>query len=51
MTLTLFNIDNQHQINVGVGLIFNITNDFRVNTESTNDEQITTFFYIPGSSH
>ena len=50
MTLTVLNIDNQHQIIVSI--IFNsITKKFRVITESTNDEQITAFICTPGSSH
>ena len=47
MTLTLLNIDNQHQIIVSI-IFNNITKDF---TESTNDEQITAFNCTPGSSH
>ena len=42
MTLSLVNIDNQHQIIVSF-VFNNITEDFRVITESTNDEQISTF--------
>ena len=50
MTLTLLNIDNQHQIIVSI--IFNIiTKEFRVITESTNNEQITALIFTPGSSH
>ena len=50
MTLTLLNVDNQHQIIVSI--IFNsFTKKFRVITESTNDEQITAFICTPGSSH
>ena len=49
MTLTLVNIDIQNQI--FVSLIFNnITKEFRVITESTNDEQISAFICSPGSS-
>ena len=50
MTLTLLNIDNQHQLIVSI--ISNIiTNEFRVLTESTSDEQITAIICTPGSSH
>ena len=50
MTLTLLNIDNQHQIIVSIILNSN-TKEFRVITESTNDEQITAFICTSGSSH
>ena len=50
MTLTLLNIDNQHQIIVSI-IFNNITREIRVTTESTNDEQITAFICTPGSSH
>ena len=50
MTLTLLNIDNQHQNFVSI-IFNNITEEFRVITESTNDEQITAFVCTPGSSH
>ena len=50
MTLTLLNFDNQHQIIVSI-IFNNITKEFRVITESTNDEQITAFLRTPGSSH
>ena len=50
MTLTLLNIDNQQQKIVSI-IFNNITKDFRVITESTNDEQITAFPCDPGSSH
>ena len=50
MTLTLLNIDNKHQIIVSI-IIHNITKDFRVITESTNDEQITACICTPESSH
>ena len=50
MTLTLLSIDNQHQIIVSI-IFNNITKDFRVITESTNDEQITAFICTPGSSY
>ena len=50
MTLTLLNIDNQHQIIVSI--IFNdITKEFRVITESTTDEEITAFICNPESLH
>ena len=44
------NIDNQHETIVS-NLFNNITNDFRVFTEPTNDEQITAFICTPASSH
>ena len=50
MTLTLLNIDNQHQIIVSI-TFNNITKEFRVITESITDEQITAFICIPESSH
>ena len=50
MTLTLLNIDNQHQKIVSI-IYNNITEEFRVTTESTNDEQITAFIWTRGSSH
>ena len=50
MTLTLLNIDNQHQIIVSI-IFNNLTKEFRVITESTNDEQITAFICTPGSTH
>ena len=50
MTLTLLNIDNQHQKIVSI-IFNNNTKEFRVITESTNDEQITAFICTPGSSH
>ena len=50
MTLILLIIDTQHQINVSI-IFNNITKEFRVITESTNDEQITAFICTPGSSH
>ena len=50
MTLTLLNIDNQQQIIVSF-IFNNITEEFGVITESTNDEQITAFICTPGSSH
>ena len=50
MTLTLLNIDNQHQIIVSI--IFNkITKEIKVITESTNNEQISAFICPPGLSH
>ena len=42
--------DNQHQTNVSI-IFNNITKEFRVITESTNDEQKTPFICTPGSSH
>ena len=49
MTLTLLNIDNQHQ--TIMSSIFNyITNEFRVINEPTNDEQMSAFICTPGSS-
>ena len=50
MTLILLNFDNQHQIFVSI-MFNNITKEFRVITEKTNDEQITAFICTPGSSH
>ena len=50
LTLTLLNNDNQHHIIVSV-IFNNITKEFRVITESTNDEQITAFICTRGSSH
>ena len=50
MTLTLLNIDNQHQIIVSI-IFKNITKEVRVITESNTDEQITAFTFTPGSSH
>ena len=50
MTLTLLNIDNQHQMIVSI-IFKNLTKEIRVITESTNDEQITAFICTPGSSH
>ena len=50
MTLTLLNNDNQHQIIVSI-IFNNITEELRVITELTNDEQITAVICTPGSSH
>ena len=50
MTIILLKIDNQHQRIVSI-IFNNITKEFRVITESTNDEQITAFICTPGSSH
>ena len=50
MTFTLLNIDNQYQIFVSI-IFNNITKDFRVIMESTNDEQITDFICTHGSSY
>ena len=44
MIITLLNIDNQHQIIVSV-IFNNITEELRVITESTTDEQITAFIF------
>ena len=49
MTLTLLNINNQHQIIVSI-IFNNITKEFRVITESSNDEQTTAFNCTPGWS-
>ena len=50
MTPTLFNINIPHQIIVSL-LFINFTEEFRVISESTNDEQISTLICTPGSSH
>ena len=50
MTLTLLKNDSQHQITVSI-IFNNITKEFRIITESTNDEQITAFICAPESSH
>ena len=50
MTLILLNIHNQHQLIVSI-IFKNITKEFRIITESTNDEQITAFICTPGSTH
>ena len=50
MALTVFGIYNQRQIIVSI-TFKNFTEEFRVITESTNDEQITAFNFTPGSSH
>ena len=50
MSLTLLNIDNQYQIIVSI-IFNNTTTEFRVITESTNDEQISAFICTSGSSH
>ena len=50
MTLTLPRIDNQ--IQCIVGLTFSTgTEDFMVTTQSTNNDQITTFICLPESTH
>ena len=49
MTLIHLNIDNQHQIHVSI-IFNNITKDFGVITESTNDEQISASICTAGSS-
>ena len=49
MTLTFINIDNQHQIKVGI-VFKSITKKFRINMESTNDEQISASICTHGSS-
>ena len=50
MTLILLRIDNQLQVIVGLTLITG-TKDFMVITQSTNNDQIKTFFCSPGSTH
>ena len=50
MTLTLLNIDDQNQIIVSF-IFNNFTKQFRVITESPNDEQITAFICTPESLH
>ena len=50
MTLTLLTIDNHYQLIVSI-FYNNITKEFRVNIESTKDEQITAFICTPGSTH
>ena len=50
MTLTLLNIDNQHQTIASI-IFNNITEEFRVITESANGEQIKALLCTPGSSH
>ena len=50
MTLTLLNVDNQHQIIVSI-IFNNITEELTVIAESTNDEEKTSFICTPGSSH
>ena len=49
MQLTLLNIDNQHQILASI-IFNNITEEFKLITESTNDERKTAFICTPGSS-
>ena len=50
MTLALIIIDNQREIFVSIVLNI-ISKEFRIITESTNDEQISAFFCTAGSSH
>ena len=50
MTHILLRIDNQHQCIVGLIFITG-TKDFMVTTQSTNNDQITTFICSPESAH
>ena len=50
MTLILLRIDNQLQCIVGLTFITG-TKVFMVTTQSTNNDQITTFIYSPESTH
>ena len=50
MTLLLFRIDNQLQCIVGLTFITG-TRDFMVTTQSTNNDQVTTFIYSHNSAH
>ena len=50
MTLILLRIDNQLQFIVGLTFITG-TNDFIVTTQSTNNDQVTTFICSPNSAH
>ena len=50
MTLILLRIDNQLQCIVGLTLITG-TKDFMVKTQSTNNNQVTTFICSPSSAH
>ena len=50
MTLILLRIDNQPQCIVGLTFITG-TKDFMVKTQSTNNDQITTFICSPEAAH
>ena len=50
MTLILLRIDNQLQCNVGLTFITG-AKDFMVTTQSTNNDQVTTFICSPNSTH
>ena len=50
MTLILLRIDNQLQCIMGLTFITGIK-DFMVTTQSTNNDQITTFICSPESTH
>ena len=50
MTLILLRIDNQLQFILGLTFISG-TKDFMVITQSTNNDQITTFICSPESAH
>ena len=50
MTLTLLNIDSQQQIILSI-TFNNITEEIKIITESTNDDQVTAFICTPESSH
>ena len=50
MTLIFLRIDNQFQCIVGVTYITG-TKDFMMTTQSTNNDQIATFFCSPESTH
>ena len=50
MILILLQIDNQLQCIVGLTFITG-TKDFMVTTQSTNNDQITTFICSPESTH
>ena len=50
MTLILLRIDNQLQCIVGLTFITG-TKGFMVTTQSTNNDQVTTFICSPNSAH
>ena len=50
MTLILLRIDNQLQCIVGLTYITG-TKDFMVTTQSTTNDQVTTFICSPNSAH
>ena len=50
MTLILLRIDNQIQCIVGLTIITG-TKVFMVKTQSTNNDQVTTFICAPNSAH